>query len=176
MLQTLYNNFRLFLVTVEDCKLLENMNHITKEKYSQMNQMSQRIMGEISKLQNTCIQYSFRYNILLNIILLDDQFDQFITQVDDIHQQSIKMENTIKALDEYSKHLGIFNLVSYLLISNEMLRKQAISKLLCQYIQINPYKESIKITCLHSISCQKILQFRQMSFMATSQKLILSMS
>ncbi|KAG1178615.1 hypothetical protein G6F70_000209 [Rhizopus microsporus] len=34
-----------------------------------------------------------------------DQFDQFITQVDDIHQQSIKMENTIKALDEYSKHL-----------------------------------------------------------------------
>ncbi|ORE20838.1 hypothetical protein BCV71DRAFT_74562 [Rhizopus microsporus] len=75
-------------VTVEDCKLLENMNYITKEKYSQMNQMSQRIMSEISKLQNTY-----------------DQFDQFITQVDDIHQQSIKMENTIKALDEYSKHL-----------------------------------------------------------------------
>lgn len=59
MLQTLYNNFRLFLVTVEDCKLLENMNYITKEKYSQMNQMSQRIMSEISKLQNTCIQYPF---------------------------------------------------------------------------------------------------------------------
>ncbi|CEG77552.1 Putative YjeF [Rhizopus microsporus] len=37
----------------------------------------------------------------------------FITQVDDIHQQSIKMENTIKALDEYSKHLENKLLANY---------------------------------------------------------------
>jgi hypothetical protein len=43
-----------FVVTVDDCKLLETMNIATKEKYSQMSQMSQRLMKEMSKLQNTC--------------------------------------------------------------------------------------------------------------------------
>lgn len=41
-------------MTVEDCQLLETMNKHTKEKYTQMNQMSQRLMKEMSRLQNTC--------------------------------------------------------------------------------------------------------------------------
>lgn len=55
-------------VTVEDCKLLESMNMITKEKYSQMNQMSQRLASEMSKLQNTCRMNRLRYKSSTNFI------------------------------------------------------------------------------------------------------------
>lgn len=37
----------------------------------------------------------------------DADFSNFIQQIEDIHQQSIEMENTAKALDEYSTYLGI---------------------------------------------------------------------
>lgn len=43
-----------FIVTVDDCNLLTTMNVVTKEKYTDMSQMSQRLMKEMSKLQNTC--------------------------------------------------------------------------------------------------------------------------
>jgi hypothetical protein len=99
-------------VTVDDCKLLETMNIATKEKYSQMGQMSQRLMKEMSKLQNTCkspppnVFYpSDRANFSLSVIL-DADFSTFIQHVEDIHKQSIEMENTAKALDEYSRYLG----------------------------------------------------------------------
>ncbi|CAO3640751.1 unnamed protein product [Mucor hiemalis] len=75
-------------MTVDDCKLLETMNIATKEKYVQMSQMSQRLMKEMSKLQNTYADFS-----------------TFIQQIDDIHQQSIEMEKVAQSLDEYSKHL-----------------------------------------------------------------------
>ncbi|KAI7902909.1 biogenesis of lysosome-related organelles complex-1 subunit 2-domain-containing protein [Cokeromyces recurvatus] len=75
-------------LTVDDCQLLETMNKATTEKYVQMNQMSQRLMKEMSKLQNTYADFS-----------------DFIQQIEDIHEQSIQMEKTAKALDEYSKYL-----------------------------------------------------------------------
>ncbi|KAI9255569.1 biogenesis of lysosome-related organelles complex-1 subunit 2-domain-containing protein [Sporodiniella umbellata] len=75
-------------VTVEDCQLLESMNNITKEKYKQMNQMSERLMKEVTQLETT-------YNDL----------GSFMDQVEEIHEQSIKIENTIHSLDEYSKFL-----------------------------------------------------------------------
>ncbi|KAK4515451.1 uncharacterized protein ATC70_010397 [Mucor velutinosus] len=75
-------------MTVEDCQLLEKMNTTTQEKYTQMSEMSQRLMKEMSKLQNTYADFS-----------------NFIQQIEDIHQQSIEMENIAKALDEYSTYL-----------------------------------------------------------------------
>ncbi|KAG0174608.1 hypothetical protein DFQ29_007422 [Apophysomyces sp. BC1021] len=77
-------------VTTEDCQLLTAMNETTKEKYSQMSIMSQRLMKEMSKLQNTC-KYA--------------DFSSFMTQIDDISQQAAQMEKTAKALDDYSRYL-----------------------------------------------------------------------
>lgn len=42
-----------FLATVEDCQLLETMNKMTKDKYSQLSSMSQRLIQEMSKIQDT---------------------------------------------------------------------------------------------------------------------------
>ncbi|KAI8089658.1 biogenesis of lysosome-related organelles complex-1 subunit 2-domain-containing protein [Halteromyces radiatus] len=75
-------------VTVEDCQLLQTMNKTTKDKYSQMSLMSQRLMKEMSKVQNTYAD-----------------FDSFIKQIDDIHQQAQEMEEIAKSLDQYSKYL-----------------------------------------------------------------------
>ncbi|KAL0077310.1 biogenesis of lysosome-related organelles complex-1 subunit 2-domain-containing protein [Phycomyces blakesleeanus] len=76
------------LVVAEDCQLLETMNKMTKDKYSQMSEMSQRLMDEMSKVQNSYADFS-----------------HFTAQIDAISQQAIQMEKTAKALDEYSRHL-----------------------------------------------------------------------
>ncbi|CAO3624383.1 unnamed protein product [Mucor fragilis] len=95
-------------MTVDDCQLLEKMNTTTQEKYTQMSDMSQRLMKEMSKLQNTCKAYIiYRMRIKLLIDDIDADFSNFIQQIEDIHQQSIEMEKTAKALDEYSTYLGI---------------------------------------------------------------------
>lgn len=73
-----------------------------------MSDMSQRLMKEMSKLQNTCKAYIiYRMRIKLLIDDIDADFSNFIQQIEDIHQQSIEMEKTAKALDEYSTYLGI---------------------------------------------------------------------
>ncbi|KAI9005788.1 biogenesis of lysosome-related organelles complex-1 subunit 2-domain-containing protein [Phycomyces nitens] len=76
------------LVVAEDCQLLETMNKMTREKYTQMSEMSQRLMDEMSKVQNTYAD-----------------FGHFTAQIDAISQQAIQMEKTAIALDEYSRHL-----------------------------------------------------------------------
>lgn len=38
--------------------------------------------------------------------MIDTDFSGFIEQINQVHQQSIEMEKTAKALDEYSKYLG----------------------------------------------------------------------
>lgn len=95
-------------MTVDDCKLLETMNNSTKEKYTQMSQMSQRLMKEMSKLQNTCRLFFFskpkRHHT--KYMKIDADFSSFIQQIDDIHEQTAQMEKTAKALDEYSRYLG----------------------------------------------------------------------
>ncbi|CAO3607800.1 unnamed protein product [Cunninghamella blakesleeana] len=75
-------------VIEEDCNLLQNMNNITKEKYSQMAVMTERLLKDMSKIQKTY-----------------DEFENFISQVDNIYEQAVEMEEISKALDQYSKHL-----------------------------------------------------------------------
>ncbi|KAI8888235.1 hypothetical protein K501DRAFT_240996 [Backusella circina FSU 941] len=75
-------------VTVDDCQLLETMNKATKEKYAQMSEMTQRLMREMSNLQNSYADFS-----------------SFTNQIQDIHTQCVDMENTARALDDYSKYL-----------------------------------------------------------------------
>lgn len=38
----------------ENYKLLEAMNHTTRERYADMSEMAQRLVKEMSKLQSTC--------------------------------------------------------------------------------------------------------------------------
>ncbi|KAL1927807.1 hypothetical protein VTP01DRAFT_3628 [Rhizomucor pusillus] len=76
------------LATVEDCQLLETMNKMTKDKYSQLSSMSQRLIQEMSKIQDT-----------------QDEFDTFAAQVDEIDQQITQMEKIARSLDEYSRYL-----------------------------------------------------------------------
>ncbi|KAI8145711.1 biogenesis of lysosome-related organelles complex-1 subunit 2-domain-containing protein [Fennellomyces sp. T-0311] len=74
--------------TTEDCHLLETMNKATKEKYADMSQMGQRLMKEMSRLQNTYADFS-----------------TFMTQIDDIDQQTLEIERVVRALDDYSRYL-----------------------------------------------------------------------
>lgn len=103
--EDVYKNFTEYTkeelkATIEDCKLLETMNNSTKEKYSLLNQQSQYLMREISKLQTIYADFS-----------------GFIQQIDEINEQTIQMENTAKELDDYSRYL-----------ENKLLKKPDMSK------------------------------------------------
>lgn len=55
------------------------------------------------------VVYSCKNMDLLNLVEnIDADFSNFIQQIEAINQQSIEMENTAKALDEYSSYLGIW--------------------------------------------------------------------
>ncbi|ORX50223.1 hypothetical protein DM01DRAFT_1409212 [Hesseltinella vesiculosa] len=75
-------------VTTDDCQLLQAMNKSTKDKYSEMSRMSQRLVQEISRVQHTYADFA-----------------TFIDQIDDIHRQAEEMETVAKELDQYSRYL-----------------------------------------------------------------------
>ncbi|KAF9208616.1 biogenesis of lysosome- organelles complex 1 subunit 2 [Haplosporangium sp. Z 27] len=77
------------LATGEDYKLLENMNVLTKERYSELAVAAQELIQEVGKLRTT---YS--------------DFEPYLARIDDISQQAETISNIAAELDEYTKSLG----------------------------------------------------------------------
>ncbi|KAF9983846.1 biogenesis of lysosome- organelles complex 1 subunit 2 [Mortierella antarctica] len=76
------------LATGEDYKLLENMNTLTKERYSELAGMAQQLMQEVGKLRTT---YS--------------DFEPYLARIEEISQQAETISNIAAELDEYTKSL-----------------------------------------------------------------------
>ncbi|KAG0005852.1 biogenesis of lysosome- organelles complex 1 subunit 2 [Entomortierella chlamydospora] len=76
------------LATGEDYKLLENMNVLTKERYSELAVVAQELMQEVGKLRTT---YS--------------DFEPYLARIDEISQQAETISNIAAELDEYTKSL-----------------------------------------------------------------------
>ncbi|KAF9096775.1 biogenesis of lysosome- organelles complex 1 subunit 2 [Mortierella sp. AD031] len=76
------------LATGEDYKLLENMNILTKDRYSELAGMAQELMQEVGKLRTT---YS--------------DFEPYLERIDEISQQAETISNIAAELDEYTKSL-----------------------------------------------------------------------
>ncbi|KAG0070121.1 hypothetical protein BGZ89_001371 [Linnemannia elongata] len=77
------------LATGEDYKLLENMNIVTKDRYSELAGVAQELMQEVGKLRTT---YS--------------DFEPYLERIDEISQQAETISNIAAELDEYTKSLG----------------------------------------------------------------------
>ncbi|KAI1311598.1 biogenesis of lysosome- organelles complex 1 subunit 2 [Mortierella claussenii] len=76
------------LTTGEDYKLLENMNIMAKERYSELAGVAQELMMEVGKLRTT---YS--------------DFESYLDRIDEISQQADMISNIATELDEYTKSL-----------------------------------------------------------------------
>ncbi|KAF8967229.1 biogenesis of lysosome- organelles complex 1 subunit 2 [Entomortierella lignicola] len=76
------------LATGEEYKLLENMNVLTKERYSELAVAAQELIQEVGKLRTT---YS--------------DFEPYLARIDDISQQAETISNIAAELDEYTKSL-----------------------------------------------------------------------
>ncbi|KAF9190161.1 biogenesis of lysosome- organelles complex 1 subunit 2 [Haplosporangium sp. Z 11] len=76
------------LATGEDYKLLENMNIMTKERYSELAVTAQGLMQEVGKLRTT---YS--------------DFEPYLARIEEISQQAEMISNIAAELDEYTKSL-----------------------------------------------------------------------
>ncbi|CAG8449498.1 6129_t:CDS:10 [Ambispora gerdemannii] len=77
------------LATTEDFKLLEDMNHVTRDRYKEMSSMAQNLMVEMSKLQRIYID-----------------FEPYVQQIDEICEQVDYLEKVTIELDDYSKELA----------------------------------------------------------------------
>ncbi|KAF9435945.1 biogenesis of lysosome- organelles complex 1 subunit 2 [Entomortierella beljakovae] len=76
------------LVTGEDYKLLENMNNLTKDRYSELAVVAQELIQEVGKLRTT---YS--------------DFEPYLARIDEISQQAETISSIAAELDEYTKSL-----------------------------------------------------------------------
>ncbi|KAF9120455.1 biogenesis of lysosome- organelles complex 1 subunit 2 [Mortierella sp. 14UC] len=78
------------LATGEDYKLLENMNIVTKDRYSELAGVAQELMQEVGKLRTT---YS--------------DFEPYLERIDEISQQAETISNIAAELDEYTNSLEL---------------------------------------------------------------------
>ncbi|KAF9930023.1 biogenesis of lysosome- organelles complex 1 subunit 2 [Linnemannia zychae] len=78
------------LVTGEDYKLLENMNIVTKDQYTELAGVAQELMQEVGKLRTT---YS--------------DFEPYLDRIEEISQQAEVISNIAAELDEYTKSLEL---------------------------------------------------------------------
>ncbi|KAH8548542.1 biogenesis of lysosome-related organelles complex-1 subunit 2-domain-containing protein [Umbelopsis sp. PMI_123] len=76
------------IASSENYKLLEAMNHTTRERYADMSEMAQRLVKEMSRLQSTYADFS-----------------EYMKQIDDISEQADYMEKVCLELDDYTKYL-----------------------------------------------------------------------
>ncbi|CAO3649272.1 unnamed protein product [Cunninghamella echinulata] len=81
----------------------------TKEKYSQMVAICERLLKDMSN-NNFSISYFTNYYYLSIFyyfsLPIDAEFDNFIIQSDNISEKTQEIEEVAKELDQYSKHLG----------------------------------------------------------------------
>ncbi|CAO3660256.1 unnamed protein product [Umbelopsis ramanniana] len=76
------------IASSENYKLLEAMNHTTRERYADMSEMAQRLVKEMSKLQSTYADFS-----------------EYMKEIDDVSEQAANMEKICLELDDYTKYL-----------------------------------------------------------------------
>ncbi|KAH9519779.1 biogenesis of lysosome- organelles complex 1 subunit 2 [Bulinus truncatus] len=74
--------------TIEDYKLLEKMNQITMNKYSEMKQIALGVSGALKDLND-------KYNSL----------QPYLEQIDQIEESVVALEQVAYNLDQYSKKL-----------------------------------------------------------------------
>ncbi|KAG2184158.1 hypothetical protein INT44_009173 [Umbelopsis vinacea] len=77
-----------YAASSENYKLLEAMNHTTRERYADMSEMAQRLVKEMSKLQSTYAD-----------------FTEYMKEIDDVSEQAANMEKICLELDDYTKYL-----------------------------------------------------------------------
>ncbi|RUO96689.1 hypothetical protein BC936DRAFT_141613 [Jimgerdemannia flammicorona] len=98
------------MATSDDYRLLETMNNVTRDKYSDMSALAQTLMGEMSKVQTTCkalflgarSPQSASYPL---IIRNDVDFSRYVVQIDEVSKQIDYLEQVANELDDYSKYL-----------------------------------------------------------------------
>ncbi|RUS23533.1 biogenesis of lysosome-related organelles complex-1 subunit 2-domain-containing protein [Jimgerdemannia flammicorona] len=77
------------MATSDDYRLLETMNNVTRDKYSDMSALAQTLMGEMSKVQTTYVDFS-----------------RYVVQIDEVSKQIDYLEQVANELDDYSKGKG----------------------------------------------------------------------
>lgn len=91
--------------TLDDYRLLENMNRATITKYSDMKHIAGNIAKNMGDLKDKCTQILFLMAISIGKLFLDDTLQPYLDQIDQIEDSVIKLEQAAYKLDAYSKRL-----------------------------------------------------------------------
>lgn len=92
--------------TLDDYRLLENMNQSTITKYSEMKHIAGNVGKSMADLKDKCRCFyfvSFEFSTIK--FFLDDTLQPFLNQIDQIEDSVIKLEQAAYKLDAYSKRL-----------------------------------------------------------------------
>lgn len=92
--------------TLEDYRLLENMNKATVLKYTDMKQVAVNISKNMVELNEQCEGFiSFWVKFYFCCSFVDDVLLPYLEQIDQIEDSVIKLEQAAYKLDAYTKRL-----------------------------------------------------------------------
>ncbi|KAH7725584.1 Protein BLOS-2 [Aphelenchoides avenae] len=84
--------------TVDDYKLLEDMNNVTAQRYADMKQVAETVSTRLSQLNDKCM-------IVLgpdrDRHLSDETLRPYLQQIDEIDEASKRMDAAVTTLDNY---------------------------------------------------------------------------
>jgi len=91
--KTMFQNVSKYLqselqATSEDFKLLENMNNITREKYTEMTEITKNLTSFLDEMQK---KYA--------------EFEPYLKKIEEIDGNVNELEHTVQLLDEYTRRL-----------------------------------------------------------------------
>ncbi len=107
-------------MTSSDYKLLEQMNHVTTEKYKAMTDQATDLVLFMEELQKKCTirclhcaQTSAELTLVSAHHRTDVSFQPYLQQIDTIEKSVDELERTVMLMDEYTRQLeGKFRLLN----------------------------------------------------------------
>lgn len=93
--------------TLDDYKLLENMNRATISKYSDMKNIAANVGKSMVELNQKCLSFHLLDELFFIFVylVLDDALIPLLQQIDQIEDSVVKLEQAAYKLDAYSKRL-----------------------------------------------------------------------
>ena len=97
--------------TRDEYQLVEKLNILTSEEYSDLAAQMNGINLDSAKLKNKCNNYSHIITFFkTNLPCLDVELCPFFEQIDVVEASVIRLHEAIVALDRYTRGLGTFDI------------------------------------------------------------------
>ena len=88
------------LATAEELQLMQLMNNLSREKYSQLSTSAQRFLTQMASTVAQCAPINSR------LLFKDDKLDACVDQINEMDERVVYLEQIARELQEFTSELG----------------------------------------------------------------------